>query len=490
MDRLIKIKNKAEGQLSVILLFFATMAVLFITGLVFLATTLFQNSARAFNRSQAFAIAEAGIEYYRWHLAHAPNDFWDGKGSTSTGPYPHPYYNKDGAAIGQFILEITPPPIGSKVVTIRSTGKVNADSSISRVIEAKFGIESFVKYAIAVNDNVRFGTGTEVFGEIMANGGIRFDGLAHNLVRSSRATYDDPDHGGQEEFGVHTHVPPVDPLPPAPVPSRPDVFAGGRLFPVPGLDFTGITQTLSDLKTKAQNGGYYASSSRASGWDLVFSPSAPTTTFSLYKVTATVPPPGGCTNTSNQPGWGTWSIQSETLYATGTIPANGIFFFEDNVWVRGQIKGARITVGSGVFPENPSTWTSITVNSNLLYSNYDGTEAIGLIAQNNFNVGLISDEVLRIDAALVAQNGRAGRYYYTPPTTQAKADKCGPTVVRQELTLFGSIVSNERYGFGYTDSTGYQDRNLIYDSGFLYNPPPDFPLAGSQYTQISWREIQ
>ena len=47
-----------------------------------------------------------------------------------------------------------------------------------------------------------------------------------------------------------------------------------------------------------------------------------------------------------------------------------------------------------------------------------------------------------------------------------------------------------RYGFAYTNGTGYTTRNLIYDSNFLYGPPPSFPLAGSNYVQISWEEVQ
>ena len=465
--------------MSVILLFFATMAVLFITGLVFLATTLFQVSTRAFNRSQAFAIAEAGIEYYRWHLAHAPTDFWDGYGATSTGPYSRTYYNKDGVAIGQFALTITPPPTGSTVVTVRSAGKVNTDSSITRIIEVKLGIPSFARYSTAANDDMRFGSGTEVFGQIMSNGGIRFDGIAHNLVQSAKASYDDPDHSGGNEFGVHTHVSPVDPLPPAAVPNRPDIFMGGRTFPVPALDFQKITQDLASIRTQARDNGFYAPSSTVFGYDLVLATSSK---FSLYKVTALVNPPGNCSNVLGQAGWGTWSIQSETLYASGTIPTNGIIFIEDNLWVRGQIKGARLTVGAARFPDNPATRASITVNSNLLYTNYDGMDVIALIAQNNFNVGMVSSDTLRIDTALIAQNGRAGRYYYS--------SNCSPYNVRSSLTSYGMIGTSQRYGFAYTDNTGYITRNLIYDSNLLYGPPPNFPLTTDQYVPISWSEIQ
>ena len=39
------------------------------------------------NREKAFQVAETGLEYYRWHLAHWPNDLQDGTGHA--GPYVH-----------------------------------------------------------------------------------------------------------------------------------------------------------------------------------------------------------------------------------------------------------------------------------------------------------------------------------------------------------------------------------------------------------------
>lgn len=480
-----KVKSLKKGQIAVELLFFSALAVVMASGFVFLAVSFLQLSVRAANKSQAFITAEAGIEYYRWHLAHAPQDFEDGTGAP--GPYSHTYYNKDGRVIGQFILDITAPPPGSTIVTIQSTGKVFADASVQKIIKVRLGITSLAKYAIAANDNMRFGTGTEVFGPIISNGGIHFDGLTHNIIESAQQSYDDPDHGGQAEFGVHTHVSPVDPLPPAAVPSRPDVFMAGRNFPVPAVDFTNITQTLSSLKSQAQASSTYYASSSVSGYDLVFATSG---LYSIYKVNSIKSPPNGCTNTSNQPGWSTWSIQTETLYSTGTIPNNGVLFFEDDLWVRGQIDGKRVTVAAARFPDNPSTWANITVNSSTLYTNYNGSDTIALIAQNNFNVGLYSEDVLRIDSVLVSQNGRVGRYYYSPPNVNNGSQKCGPTVIRQKITLYGSIISNQRYGFGYTDSTGYQERYIIYDSNLLYSPPPSFPLTTDQYSLISWEEVQ
>ena len=124
---------------------------------------------------------------------------------------------------------------------------------------------------------------------------------------------------------------------------------------------------------------------------------------------------------------------------------------------------------------------NITINSDLLYTNYDGQDVLALIAQNNINVGFSSSNIIRIDGALIAQNGRVGRYYYD--------NSCGTGYVRDSITLYGMIATNQRYGFAYTDGTGYQNRNLTYDGSLLYAPPPSFPLTSSSYSTISWQEI-
>jgi len=481
------VASRRQGQFSLEVLIFSAVAVVLISGFVFLSLSFTQFAVRGINKQVAFSIAEAGVEYYRWHLAHAPSDFQDGTGQP--GPYAHNYYDKNGVLIGQFILDITPPPTGSTVVKIRSTGKVTADSTIQKIVEVKLAIASFAKYAVAANAAMRFGAGTEVFGEIMSNGGIRFDGVAHNFVKSAVQSYTDTDFDactGTNSWGVHTCSNPDDPLWPAALPDRPDIFNLGRESGVPAVNFAGITQDLADLKDQASSSGAYFPSSTYPGYELVLKTND---TYDVYRVNSLIAAPSGCTNSQNQSGWGTWTVNTSTLIASGTIPANGIFFFEHNAWVKGSIDGARVTVASAHFPDNStSSRTNITVNSNLTYTNYDGSDAIALIAQNNINIGLQASTTLRIDAALVAQNGRIGRYYYRPPG--GGSQRCSPYHTRQEITSYGMIATSQRYGFAYTDGTGYQLRNLIYDTNLLYGPPPGFPLVGSQYIQVSWTEVQ
>jgi len=408
-------------------------------------------------------------------LAHAPTDFQDGTGQN--GPYVHEFTDKNDNPIGQFILDITPPLLGSSLVTIKSTGSTLAEPDLTRTITAKLAKPSMAKYAVAANSVMRFGEGTEVFGPIHSNKGIRFDGLAHNIISSGVTAYDDPDHLGVNEFGVHTHISPTDPLPPNSVPIRTDVFEIGRQFPVPSVDFTGITADLAEMKSSAQTSGFYRASAGALGYHIVLKTND---TFDLYKVTSYVNPPKRCTNVANQAGWSSWSIQNQTLLGNYAFPANGIIFLEDNIFINGQVNSARLTIIAALLPDNASTRKNIIINNDLLYTNYDGSDVIGLIAQGNINAGLVSEDDLRIDAALIAQNGRVGRHYYE--------NDCSPYNIRQTITLWGMMATNERYGFAYTDDTGYQIRNLNYDGTLLYGPPPSFPLTSDQYITISWEE--
>ncbi|MEK7636123.1 MAG: hypothetical protein AAB362_00315 [Patescibacteria group bacterium] len=464
-----------RGQIVVPIIVFSALSTILIGGLVQWAALHIKATRQLSVRGEAVVVAEAGAEYYRWHLAHAPQDFQDGTGGP--GPYTHSYYDKNGVQIGTFSLTITPPPIGSTLVTVLSEGVMLANPLIKRKIRVQFAVPSWAKYAFAADDFMRFGPGTEVFGEIYSNKGIRFDGLAHNLLSSAVSTFDDPDHPGGNEFGVHTHVSPIDPLPPATVPNRADIFLAGRKFPVPQLDFAGLTADLSALKTKAQAGGRYFANSGTQGYNIVLKTND---TFDLYRVTSVLGPPGGCGSTQSK--WGTWSILAQTLLGNYTFPANGIIFVEDNFWIEGRIDGARLNIVSARFPENVSTNTSITINKNVTYTRYDGADVLGLIAQENINIGLKSNNALLIDGALVAKTGRIGRYYY--------GSSCGPEYIRSSITLTGAITTSKRYGFAYTDGTGYQTRVIIYDANLLYAPPPDFPLTSDQYSVVSWEEVE
>lgn len=485
-----------KGTILLTTLIFLMIAGMIISSLVGWFSTLIKSSRQLTDREQVFQIAEAGIEYYRWHLAHAPTDFKDGQ--LVSGPYVHDYFDRDGNKIGSYSLDIVPPTTGSTIVTITSTGQLDSNLSAVRKIKARMAMPSIAKFAVVANDVMRFGVGTEVYGQIQANNGLRFDGLAHNIVASSKASYDDPDHTGSAEFGVHTHVnvPPATGInsdfrpaeaPPSTVPNRSDVFLAGRQLSVPTFDFSGITQDLSEMKIKAQSNGRYFGNSGYQGYHIVLKADD---TYDVYHVLTQAKVQGACKNKINQDGWSQWSIDTQTkIFSNLPFPANGLIFFEDNIWVDGTINTAHLSIVSARFIDNQTNKNNIIINNDIKYTNHDGQDSLALIAQGNVNVGLFSEDNLEIDAALIAQNGRVGRYYYDRSQCEGYDD-------RDTITLYGMIATNKRYGFSYIDSgtgqhsSGYVNRNINYDNNLLYSPPPFIPLASDYYTIISWEEVK
>ena len=486
----------ARGDILLTVLVFAAITVTMTIGLVNWGAALLVSTRVSTAREQAFQIAEAGIDYYRWHIAQFPVDYMDGTndpglvGGGNYGPYVHTFPDKNGTIIGSFTLTITPPPIGSTKVIVISKGIASStlgNGNVVRTIQATLAVPSLAQYAIVANDNMRFGSGTIVNGPIKSNYGIHFDGVANNVVSSAQSIYVDPDNG-LSEFGVYTQISPADSQPPASVPSRPDIFSAGRQFPVPAVDFSGLISNLQQLETTAQSDGVNYTQSQfggspAQGYHVILNTNG---TYTLNVVRALVSAPNNCTNSQSQTQWGTWSIQTESLVGTYQYPVHGVLFFQDHVWLDGQINGTRLTIAAGKFPDQSGQEPNITVNSNLLYTNYNGNDVLGLVAQGNINIGLVSSDTFRIDGALIAENGRVGRFYYGSNCKISGANY----YTRAGVTLNGMVATNKRYGFAYTDGTGYTTRNLTYDANLLYSPPPSFPLAGSQYVMISWKEVQ
>ena len=489
--------KKENGYLLVQVLVFGAIAVVVIGGLISFAAANIKLGQRVVLSERAFQMAEAGLEYYRWHLAHAPADYTDGTGEL--GPYVKNFYNKDGLLIGTFSLDIEPPPLGSTLVEIISTGIPAADPSVRRTIVSRLAIPSFANFAVAADSFIRFGSGTEIFGPVHSNDGIRFDGLAHNLVTSMLTTFDDPGHSGANEFAVHTHVniPPATGIndsfraleaPPNPVMSRPDVFVAGRSFPAPEVQFASITTDITQMQADAEAEGFYrATSTTGYGYRIVLKTND---TFDLYVVNSISSLPSGCSVSA-----GSLSVGRSALLGNYAYPSNGLMFFNDHLWVEGQIDGARLTIIAANIPDTPtSARKSININSDVLYSNYDGADVIALIAQNNVNAGFYSANDLRIDAALIAQNGRVGRYSYS-------SSNCGSNRFKNSITLYGTIITAQQYGFRYVGTTfdcgsagsmsnGYCSRNIIYDAFLLYTPPPFFPKTEDFHEVISWKEIE
>ena len=95
----LKQKN-IKGQLSMQMLIYGGLVTILLTGFLSWTSNIVTSDLKFSNRTLAFSIAQAGVEYYRWHLAHAPEDYQDDTGGP--GPYTHNYYDKSNNLVGQF----------------------------------------------------------------------------------------------------------------------------------------------------------------------------------------------------------------------------------------------------------------------------------------------------------------------------------------------------------------------------------------------------
>lgn len=460
---------KKHGSISILVLVFGVTFSITIGGMVVLASMLWNNTQRNEIYERALYVAEAGTDYYRWHLAHAPSDYQDGTGHA--GPYTHTVTDPYGNTDGTYSLTITPPSYGSTIVTVSSTGWLNGYPGVKRTIVAKYGIPSIAKFSFLQNANVWYGQKITVHGPIFSNGGIRMDGVNDSTVQSAKATY---------TCGSETGC--------SPSTSKPGVWGDGGpanlwQFPVGSVDFNGIALNFSTMKTAAQTTGLYLGASGAAGYHIVFNADG---TYVVTKVTQTNTiqgwsVEGGCENLP--------TIRRESAVGTYSISQKSLIFAEDTVWVEGVVNG-KVTVAAARFPLDVNQM-NIWIPNNITYVAKDGNSNLGLIAQYRIIFGLTIPQNFEIDAALFAQQGNVIRHNY-------KYQGCsnGPNAVRQQLTIYGSIISNLKSywsygqggaGFGNDPTSGFSQRDIFYDPGLYYAPPPFFPSQGV-YEMISWSE--
>lgn len=454
------IKEKGSLLLYLIIAIFIFAMVMFPVITVF--TGKLQLLRLSISREESLQIAEAGINYYQWRLAHFPNDYQDGTGQP--GPYVHDYYDFDiQQNIGKFSLTITPPPAGSTIATIESTGWTNQNPGLTRTITARFGIPSLAKYAFLSNDVVWIGSDETINGQLQSNNGIRFDGFGNAPIQSAKSTYTCPSTQG------------------SPCPTTKNGVWGSASqyvqnfwqFPVPAVDFSSITSDLADMKESAEDAGIYLPPSNAQGYSLVFNSNG---TVSVYKVTGRLYNPTGW-DTKNNPHNEYVDYSSRDLQFTDSIPANGIIYVEDKTWVEGEVKG-RVTLVAAQLPYDSSTAPTIYIPNNIVYNEKDGTDSLGLIAQKDIVVTYHAPADIEIDAAIISQNGGAQFFYYSGN-------------IKNSITIFGAIMTFDQWTWTWVNgsgnvTSGYRNTYSNYDSNLLYAAPPSFPLSSSGYQLLSW----
>lgn len=419
-------KTKKGAGLGFAIIIISIAAIIF-SGLISYVASQLKYGSQVASTERALHIADAGIEFYKWYLAHETEgmqmqeiiDFWK-----EVDPYPYGVkssYESDYNGVGKFRLSVTPPVEGSTVILVECVGWTYDNPEITRTIEARLRVGSWSEYVILANSDIYVEDGEDVSGKVHSNGSIRFDGIAHNVVSSA-----DAENGvwtswvGEYNTNMGSNV-----------------FLVGKKFPVPEKDFDTVTASFSQIFDAAQE------------IDLDFSPSSKGKQIvlngdkvSVYDVLNTKK--GVVTKT-------------HPVKINFDLPDIAAIYVDKNIWVEGNLGfGKKLVIAAN----NPSvTHGNIFISNDITYDDYVSGTVLGLVAKNDIEVVENSEDDLRIDAALLAQMGRVGRSDY------------GNT--KSKITVYGAIATNQGYGF-----SGYSSKDIIFDNSLIYSPPPYFPIEG------------
>lgn len=473
---------------------------------------------------QAFNIAEAGVNYYLWHLSHNGTDFRDGQSTPAEpdpnlgyGPYEHDYYDDNAVKRGTYTLWIKPQGPGSTIATVRSIGKVDG-SNITRTAEAQIGAASFASYGLIADTAVWFGNTESADGPVHSNQGIRMDGASNAEVSSANTTYVPPSNlggDGASHPGVWCH-----PSVTSPVNCNTRSKADWR-YPVPLVDFNQVTGSLCTMKkvafaddsaTEALADQSNACSQTPTTRTPAYLPQRSTSgsydqargyliqlnangTYDLYQVNGE--------NDRNTP---YTSALTRSTVATGiALPESGVIFAEDNVWVRtNPTFSGRVSIGAGRLATTNNA--NVVIADDVVYGTKNGDDAIGLVAENDVLIAPYAPPAsgsftFEVNAAVLAQSGSV-RY---PSTYRVDNRRCtrGWTNSNQQLLFYGSVASRQLWtwtifrgsscgdavfapGAGYI--SGIYNNTTQYDDNLLYAPPPSYPITGG-YNILGWREV-
>ena len=201
-----------SGQLLVLVLVFG--AIFMIISTSFISSVIAQ--ARVidfrFEQQRAGEIAEAGLNYYKWYLAHFPED--------TSGDGTYVYSDPEDGAIGEYILDVTSSSYCGQVSTIEveSTGFTYNNPDAVSIISATYKRPTVAEYSFINNAGIRYGASRVITGPVHGNQGVRIDGFHNSFIAAGVSTYDGND-------GVYT--------------TTSNATPGLFQYPISPIDFTG-----------------------------------------------------------------------------------------------------------------------------------------------------------------------------------------------------------------------------------------------------------
>jgi hypothetical protein len=177
-----------------------------------------------------------------------------------------------------------------------------------------------------------------------------------------------------------------------------------------------------------------------------------------------------------------------------TLPtACPMIFVEDKLWVDGTVKG-KISIAAA---DLGATDPDLILSGNIGYTTLNGSDGLLAIGENRVLVPLESPNDMTARGIFIAQKGYFGRNYITaiPSGSPPSGSFCGGSwnncLLRNSMTLYGTVVSNGRVGTKWNCGyycQGYNTRTDSYDSKLANNPPPLTPTISDQYKFLEWRQ--
>lgn len=427
-------------------------------------------------RAEAFAVAEAGLDYYRWFLSHFPGNTTNGTGHA--GPYTMTYADPEYGTAGTYTLSISSNSSCNSVqsMDVTSTGVPSDSPNTSVSLQAHFAPSSVAAYSYIVGSSVWAGSDRIINGPYHSNGGIRMDGTANAPVTSSLSTWN-----CDANFGC------------SPSQVKPGVFGSGTnpnlwSYPTPQVDFSGIASNFTSLKTTANSSGLYlpriSSTSGPNpkphiGYHLIFNADGTITVKKVNTVSTLAVVPVNSTDSSNDYSL----ITNESVFTTLTIPSGcSLIFVEDNTWVEGVIpRKVTLAVASVI---DPTFQPNVVLHGNITYASTDGSDGFTLIGNHDILIAPDSPNNMTLNGVFIAQSGAFGRNLYACP---------GSYEPRGTLTILGTTVSNLRTGTKWVNGcggsdAGYQTRIDAFDRQNSTNPSPFTPTTSTQWQFVTWQQ--
>ena len=466
------VSSSTRGSIIIVsIVFMSVFAVLFGSLLNYLITQHRWVGTKT-EEDRALQIAEAGIEYYRWRLAHFPDDITDGTGVP--GPYVHTYEDPEEGPIGQFSLEIGGEMLcgQAQVVIATSTGSTYKDPSIMRTIVVRIARPSVADYSYLVDSNVWAGDTRTIIGPYHSNGVVRMDGDNRSAVTSkvNTTSCSGAGLGGcsgtiNGVYGAGTH---------------PEWWRWAQ----PDISFSNFDFDFGEMEALASTTGIYlpkiSNDTSVYGYYLELKNNR---TVDIYRVTSvnwiTSVTPGNQTISFPELLGNVGTLRQ--LIETRNIPQGcPIIYVSDRTWLEGQVSGRVTVVANDVGAASPDLF----LQDNISYATGAGTDGLTVLAERNLLIPLYVPDNMTINGVFFAQKGAYGRPHY------GSVSGYNGYRSRTSLTTNGTVVSKLRTGTQWSDGQGFDTRNDNYDRNLAESPPPMTPFTSPDFRFIEWREVQ